>query len=45
VAEGLRWSLCVMVCVNIWSAFHYMVSARSLRQDTQTAQDAASAAR
>jgi MFS family permease len=32
-AEGLRYALAVMVCVNLWSAFHYMQSARTLRQD------------
>ncbi len=41
VAEGLRWSLCVMVCVNVWSAFHYMRSASALREDQQTAAAAA----
>ncbi len=37
VAEGLRWSLCAMVCVNVWSTFHYMRGARALREDLQTA--------
>jgi len=32
-AEGLRYALAIMVCVNLWSAFHYMMSARTLRQD------------
>jgi sugar phosphate permease len=41
VAEGLRWSLCVMVCVNVWSAFHYIRSASALRKDLQTAADVA----
>jgi MFS family permease len=41
VAEGLRWSLCVMICVNVWSAYHYMRSAHSLRADMETAAIAA----
>jgi MFS family permease len=41
VAEGLRWSLCAMVCVNVWSAFHYMRSASALRADLKTAAAAA----
>lgn len=32
-ANGLRWSLATMVCVNVWSAFHYMRGARTLRED------------
>jgi MFS family permease len=32
-AQGLRYALAVMVCINLWSAFHYMMSARTLRQD------------
>jgi MFS family permease len=40
VAEGLRWSLCVMVCVNLWSGFHYMRGSRTLRADMTLAQKA-----
>ena len=32
-ADGLRYALSVMVCVNLWSAFHYMRSARTIRED------------
>jgi hypothetical protein len=32
-ASGLRWSLATMVCVNLWSAFHYVRAARTLRED------------
>jgi MFS family permease len=32
-AEGLRWSLITMGAVNIWSALHYMLAARTLRED------------
>jgi len=31
--EGLRWSLCVMTVVNVWSTFHYMRAAKTLRED------------
>ena len=30
-AEGLRWSLRIMVVVNLWSAVHYFIAARTLR--------------
>ncbi len=29
-AEGLRYSLLVMTCVNVWSAIHYFLAARCL---------------
>jgi MFS family permease len=32
-AEGLRWSLMAMSAVNIWSALHYVLAARTLRED------------
>jgi MFS family permease len=35
LAEGLRWSLCMLACVNLWSAYHYLAAARSFRQDLQ----------
>jgi len=35
--EGLRWSLCVMTFVNVWSTFHYMRAARTVREDLATA--------
>lgn len=31
--EGLRWSLRVIVAVNLWSAAHYFIAARTLRAD------------
>jgi MFS family permease len=31
--EGLRWALCLMMFVNVWSGYHYMRSARTLRED------------
>ena len=34
-ADGLRWALAAMICVNAWSAFHYFRAARTLREDLQ----------
>lgn len=31
--EGLKWSLATMTLVNVWSGVHYMLAARSVRQD------------
>ena len=31
--EGLRWSLRVIVAVNLWSAAHYFIAARTLREE------------
>jgi hypothetical protein len=36
LADGLRWSLCVMAAVNLWSAYHYVVAARHFRDDIAT---------
>jgi MFS family permease len=33
LGEGLRWSLRVIVAVNLWSAVHYFLAARTLRQE------------
>jgi MFS family permease len=33
-ATGLRWSLCAVISVNVWSSFHYMRAARTLREDS-----------
>jgi hypothetical protein len=30
--EGLRWSLRIIVAVNLWSAAHYFIAARTLRE-------------
>ncbi|WOJ92216.1 MFS transporter [Congregibacter variabilis] len=32
-AQGLRYALCAVTLVNVWSAFHYVMAARSLRED------------
>jgi uncharacterized membrane protein (GlpM family) len=36
LAQGLRWSLAVMVCVNVWSFVHYMIAAKTLVKDSAT---------
>lgn len=36
VAQGLRWSLAIMVCVNVWSFIHYMIAAKTLVRDSVT---------
>jgi MFS family permease len=33
-AEGMRWALCIMVCVNVWSFLHYMLAAKTLTKDS-----------
>jgi hypothetical protein len=33
LADGLRWSLCIVSVVNLWSAYHYVVAARHFRND------------
>ena len=33
-ADGLRWSLIVMVCINVWSFVHYMIGAKTLVKDS-----------
>jgi hypothetical protein len=33
-AQGLRWALCIMVCINVWSFVHYMLAAKTLTQDS-----------
>ena len=33
VAQGLRYALCVVAAVNLWSAYHYFVAAKHLRRE------------
>ena len=33
-AQGLRVSLAIMVCINLWSFVHYMIAARTLERDS-----------
>jgi len=42
-AQGLRWALAVMMSVNVWSALHYWLATRELRQDAESAATAAAA--
>jgi len=32
-ADGLKYALCIMSVVNVWSAYHYLRAARTLRED------------
>ena len=33
LGEGLRWSLRIIVAVNLWSAAHYFIATRTLRAE------------
>jgi len=33
-AQGLRWALAIMVCVNVWSFIHYLFAAKTLVRDS-----------
>ncbi|MDP5054321.1 MAG: MFS transporter [Congregibacter sp.] len=47
-AQGLRYALCAVTLVNVWSAFHYLMAARYLRDDladVKNEQEASAAAR
>ena len=33
-AQGLRWALGIMVCINAWSFLHYMIAAKTLVRDS-----------
>jgi len=35
-AQGLRWALAIMVCVNVWSFLHYMFAAKTLVRDSES---------
>jgi MFS family permease len=32
-AQGLRYAMCAMTVINVWSALHYLLGARSVRSD------------
>jgi hypothetical protein len=34
--QSLRYALVLVGLVNIWAALHYLIGARSLRQDLET---------
>jgi MFS family permease len=37
LADGLRWALRVGVTVNLWSAVHYFIAAKTLREEMANA--------
>jgi hypothetical protein len=41
--DSLRYALVVIGVVNVWAAVHYMLGARSLKQDLETTERLASA--
>jgi MFS family permease len=32
-ADGLQWALCIAIAVNLWSALHYWLATKTLRED------------
>ena len=42
-ADGLRWAIRITVAVNIWAAIHYVLAARTLREDIATGERARAA--
>jgi hypothetical protein len=44
LAHGLRWSIRVTLLMNLWSALHYYLAAKTLRQDIETGNQARAAA-
>jgi MFS family permease len=36
LADGLRWSIRVTVMMNLWSALHYYLAGKTLREDIET---------
>ena len=34
LAQGMRWSMAILVCVNVWSFVHYMLAAKTLVRDS-----------
>lgn len=44
LADGLRWSIRVTLLINLWSALHYYLAARTLREDIETGNRARAAA-
>ncbi len=39
-ADGLKYALCIMSAANLWSAWHYICAARTLREDVATSTQA-----
>lgn len=44
LADGLRWSIRVTLLINLWSALHYYLAAKTLRADIETGNQARAAA-
>lgn len=44
LADGLRWSIRVTLLINLWSALHYYLAAKTLREDIETGNKARAAA-
>jgi hypothetical protein len=42
-ADSLRYALVVIGVVNVWAALHYMLGARTLRQDLEATETLAAA--
>ncbi|MBL8267312.1 spinster family MFS transporter [Steroidobacter sp.] len=44
LADGLRWSIRLTLLINLWSALHYFLAAKTLRQDIEVGNQARAAA-
>ncbi len=44
LADGLRWSIRVTLLINLWSALHYYLAAKTLREDIDVGHQARAAA-
>ena len=42
-ADGLKYALCIMSLANVWSAYHYLRAARTLREDIARGQSPSAA--
>ena len=36
-SEGLRWALAIVTLANVWAAVHYLLAAKTLREDVARA--------
>jgi hypothetical protein len=43
LADGLRWSIRITVLINLWSALHYYLAGKTLREDIDTGNKARAA--
>jgi MFS family permease len=44
-ADGLKWALCAATLINLWSALHYVLAAKTLNQDIALGDQQLAAAR